>query len=267
MKLITIFEQIELDELQGISFDARVWSQPIRDAIKISKNTPNPVINGKDYPKEYKTFPIDFIHFKIDENYRNGAEYKEHESGYDNNKQYHVYFIFGDIANDSAINHELKHAFEDFMRMSKGHQGLKSTKEGINLFSGDFPKFMLSQKDFQPISTLVHGLYMTSKIERSAFSDTVYDEPKFAGIIKYIRDLIEKCNAPRIMYYKEPGTLEKIWKEYKESFHIPITDKFNNYIDFIKWACDEINYKGNITLKKLQKVKYLGQMSQKKRGK
>jgi hypothetical protein len=38
-------------------------------------------------------------------------------------------------------------------------------------------------------------------------------------------------------------------------------------MDFIKWACDEINYKGNITLKKLRKVKYNSLQMKKEGGK
>jgi len=285
MKLFTLAEEV-LNELQGISFDARVWAQIIRSYIRMSKKPkisnvdingkdldprPNEVlINGKEYPKEYKVFPIDFIHFQVNPAYGNGAEYDENKSGYDDNKQYHVYFTFGDEANFSSINHELKHAFEDFQRMSKGHQGLKTPKEAINLFSGDFNKFMMSRKDKEylyPLSTLVEGLYYTSKIERSAFSDTVYDEPTFAEIIKYIEALMQVANENYILQRNKPESLEKKWNYYKENFHIPVTDKFKNYEDFIRWACDEINYKGNITLKKLRKVKYFGQESKKEGGK
>jgi hypothetical protein len=285
MKLSTLAEEV-LNELQGISFDARVWAPIIRSYIKISKKpkvknidingkdlNPEPdevLINGKEYPKQYRVFPIDFIHFKVNPAYLNGAEYDENKSGYDENKQYHVYFTFGDEANYSSINHELKHAFEDFQRLSKGHPGLKSTKEAINLFSGDFNKFMMSRKDKEvlyPISTLVEGLYYTSKIERSAFSDTVYDEPTFAEIIKYIKMLMQVANPTDILQRNKPDMLGKKWDYYKQNYHIPVTDKFKTYEDFIRWACDEINYKGNITLKKLRKVQYFGQEHKKEGGK
>ena len=146
MKLITIFEEIELNELQGVSFDARVWTPILRSYIKISKNSINPVINGRDHLKEYKVFPIDYIHFQVDEKYGDGAMYDENKSGYDGNDQYHAYFIFGDHADYSSLNHELKHAFEDFKRMSKGRTPIRQTKEVIDYFSGDFDKLMLSPR-------------------------------------------------------------------------------------------------------------------------
>ena len=123
-----------------------------------------------------------------------------------------------------------------------------------------------SREFLQPISTLIEGLYYTSKIERSAYSDTVYDEPKYAEIINYIKLIVEYSNASKILGRK-PEVLEEKWRKYKESFHIPVTDKFKNYEDFIRWASDEINYKGNITLKKLNKVRYLGQQNIKKGNK
>ena len=267
MKLFEIAEEA-LDELQGISFDARVWFPIIRNAIKISKNTPNPVIDGKTHPSEYKVFPIDYIHFDVKPEYGTGAGYDENKSGYEND-EYHVYLAFGTGATDSAINHELKHAFEDFKKISKGRPSAKYSKEGINLFSGDFEKFMLSHSSreyFAPISTIMEGLYYTSKLERSAFSDTVYDEPIYADVIKTIIILMEYCNESYIFYKYKPEVLEEKWVKYKENFHIPVTDKFGNYKDFIKWGCDEVNYKGNITLKKLRKIQYMGQQHKKEGG-
>lgn len=272
MKLITIFEEIELDELQGVSFDARAWTPVLRSTIKISKNSFNPVIKGREYPKEYKSFPIDYLHFQVDPRYENGAMYDENKSGYDKNDQYHVYFVFGDQANQSSLNHELKHAFEDFKRMSKGRTPLRQTKEVINYFSGDFDKLMLSPRSmehFEPFAFLITGLYYTSKIERSAYSETVYDEPVFAGVIKTIKGILREANSSYILFqHSRPSDfLEKKWAEFKENYHIPITDRFTNYEDFIKWSCNTIQYQGIKTIKKLQKVQYYGKESKKEGGK
>lgn len=268
MNLFLLAEEA-LDELHGISLDARVWGPVLRNAIKLSKNTKEPIIKGKDYPKQYNVFPIDYIHFNVDERYGNGAGYDEKKSGYQGN-EYHVHFVFGPYASDSSVNHELRHSFEDFKRISKGRPAIQHGKEAINLFSGDFENLMMSQRSkeyLHPISTLVEGLYYTSKLERSAFAETVFDNPATTEIIKYISLLIQTANASLILHKNAPEHLEKKWKEFRENFHIPITDKFNNYEDFIRWACDEINYKGNITLKKLRKVKYNSLQIKKEGGK
>jgi hypothetical protein len=268
MKLFILAEEV-LDELHGISLDARVWAPVLRNAIKISKNTKNPIITGKDYPKEYNAFPIDYIHFNVDERYGNGAGYDEKKSGYQGN-EYHAYFLFGPYANDSSINHELRHAFEDFKKISKGHPAMQYGKEAINLFSGDFERLMISHSSreyLRPVSTLIEGLYYTSKIERSGFAETVFDNAARTEIISTIKQLVQYANISKIYYEYPPEKIEKKWKEFKEIFHIPVTDKFKNYGDFIKWACDEINYKGNITLKKLRKVKYNSIQIKKEGGK
>lgn len=269
-KKITLYEQVELNELQGVSSDARIWNGIIRNHIKLGKNSPTITIDGHSYPKEYKVFPVDQFNISVKPEFNDGAAYDENKSGYDENKKYHVYLVMGPYANDSSINHELRHSYEDFMRMSKGNPGLSKSKEGILLFSGDFERFMTSPSSREyltPISTLLEGLYYTSKIERSAFSDSVYDAPSTTRIIEKITILMKYCNASDILNKIPPETLEKKWKQYKESFHIPISDKFNNYEDFIRWGCDEIQYKGNKTLKKLRNVQYHSQQIKKEESK
>jgi len=261
MKLFTIAKNI-LNETQGISLNSRAWTRIIHNGIKLSKNSPNPVINGESYPNEYKLFPLDFIHFTVNPQYGGGGVYDENKSGYDENGKYRTYFTFGSNISDSGINHELKHAYEDFMRRSKGHPGLNKTKEAINLFSGDFERFMTSLRDqqyFRPIGTFIYGLYFTSKLEKSAYSDTVFDDDSnHEGIIGTIEKTMKNC-VPR----KESDKIEKLWVEFKERFHIPVTDKFNKFEDFQNWASNEIQYKGSRVLKKLRKVKYYSQQSKK----
>lgn len=267
MKLVQI-----LNELQGISFDARAWTPIITNAIKLSKNSQSPTIIGKNYPKQYQQFPLDYIHFVVDENFGNGAGYDEKKSGYQNNGEYHVYFAFGPYADVSAINHELKHAFEDFMRISKNSTPLRSTKEANDLFGSGFEEFMMSPgaKDyFFPITFLIEGLYYTSKIERSAFSDSVYDYPEKNGMYEmYIRKLVRFARPDNVLAnISEPHAFNEKWIKFNETYPINAVKKFKNYEDFIRWACDEINYKGNKTLKKLGKIRYFSTHHNKEGGK
>jgi len=53
----------------------------------------------------------------------------------------------------------------------------------------------------------------------------------------------------------------------KKNYRVPIFDKFNNYESFIKWATDEIKYKGEKSLKKLRKVEFYREQNKKKGNK
>lgn len=264
MKVSTIFKQIlreqaELKELFGVSFEARIWNSIIRSQLRLgntyiknNKPLPDLTIHGKDYPKQYQVFPIDILHIYINPKYVNGAAYDENKSGYDENKQYHVYLHFGPSANESAINHELRHSYEDFMRMSQGGTPMKNTKEGMLIFGGDFEKFYMQGRGKEPFHSLLMGLYLTSKIERSGYSETVYDND--APAIEMIKSSIK--NADYASHWTYPEILKSRWDEIKKEYRVPIFDKFNDYESFIKWAVDEIQYKGEKSLKKLQKVKF-----------
>jgi hypothetical protein len=268
MKLSTLIEQSELSELQGISFEARIWNKIIRNHIKIGKNSPVIRINGREYPKEYKVFPVDEFNIVVSSQYGSGAAYDENKSGYDNDKKYVVYLLMGPFANDSSINHELKHAYEDFMRQSKGATRLSNTKEGKMLFSGDFEKIVLDrpERQYGPFFALLMGLYYTSKIERAAYAETVYDIPADTPEIQYhnstiIDYIVSVLRINDYSYIKtnfdDPEELNNMWNELKKKYKIPIFEKFNDPESFIKWATDEIKYKGEKTLKKLRNVKYL----------
>jgi hypothetical protein len=276
MKLLTLAEEV-INELQGISFDARIWNPVVKSQIRLGnsylkskKPVPEFKIYGKDYPKEYKVFPIDEMSIKIDEKYNDGGIYDEDISGYDNNKIYRVYFTFGPLAMDSTINHELRHAYEDYMKLFKGRPATKESKECSTLFGKEFERFMTMGKStanyFHAFYHLIVGLYYTSKIETSGFAETIYDEPSI-GVISTIKSLIRYSNAEEIKKSLKPEELLKRWIQLKENYKIPILQRFKNYEDFIKWACDEINYKGNKTLKKLLKVKYLSQQRKKEGSK
>lgn len=280
MKISTLFEEIlsnlseetEINELHGISFDARVWTPVIKSRLRLAntyikngKEVPDLTIIGREYPKEYKSFPIDQLKAVVNPEYINGAAYDEQNSGYDQNRNYVVHMVFGPYADDSAVNHELRHAYEDFMRNSKGSKSIKQTKEATLLFTGDFEKLMMtSGKPYEPYHSLFRGLYFTSKIERSAYSDTVYDDNM--PVIKIIDDIIKKSNIEDILKIN-PKMLEINWNRFKSSFKIPILDKFNDYMSFLRWVTDEIQYKGKISLKKLRKVQFHREQNKKEGGK
>jgi hypothetical protein len=272
-----LIEQVEIKELFGVSFDARVWNSVVKSQIRLGntyiKNKQDPpifVINGKEYPKEYKIFPIDILTIKINPDWDIGGHYDEQTNGYDNNRNYRVDFTFGTEANDGTINHELRHAYEDYMKISKGRPGAKESKEVTTVFGKEFEKFMTSAKNikeyFGPFYILILGLYYTSKIERSGFAETIYDVPTIR-LIDDIEWYVKYSNAERIRTKHKPEILLKKWNDLKENYKIPFLTKFKDYDSFISWACDEIQYKGRKTLKKLRTVKFHSQQSKKEGAK
>ena len=259
MKLSLIAEGI-LNELHNVSFESRVWTSIMINHARLGKNSTDIVIKCSDYPKEFRVFPMDWINITIKPDYPT-ASYDEQKSGYDNKGEYHAYFVFGPgHMQESAVHHELRHAYEDFMRMSKGHPGLSKSKEGRELFSGDFEKFMLSGGNYGPFNNIMTGLYYTSKIERSGYSETVYDGGNMAP---YIQRAISDNSLSNIQRKYKPEHMEIWWNKLKQEYRIPIFDKFKDYLSFIKWASDEIRYKGERSLKRLRNVAYRRDMNKK----
>jgi hypothetical protein len=267
-----LFEQAELKELFGVSFDARAWSPIINSQVKLAvsylrqkKPIPDLTIRGREYPAQYKSFPVDMLHIYINMNYEDGAAYDEKQSGYDENKQYHIYLHFGPRANTSSINHELRHAYEDFMRASRGAPQMKNTKEGTYLFGGDFEEFLMNGRQYEPFWSLIYGLYVTSKIERSGYAETVYDNDDDRQVINTIRHIIKisKLSLDLSQSFKSEE-YEHVWRTIKQNYRLPVMDKFTDKNKFIEWASNEIEYKGEKTIKKLLKVKFHSQQNKRK---
>ena len=268
MKLSLLAKEI-LNELHNVSFDSRVWTsimlkQTRSAAEMVDKKEKYINIRCSDYPNEFRVFPMDWINITIRPGYPT-ASYDEQKSGYDNNGEYQSYFVFGPgHVQESAIHHELRHAYEDFMRMSKGEPGLTKSKEGRELFSGDFENFMLSGKTYGPFNKIMTGLYYTSKIERSGYSETVYDGGYDSGdVTQHIKWAFTNSSLSNIQREYKPKDLEIWWNELKKIYRIPIFDKFKDYLSFIKWAEDEIRYKGERSLKRLRNVGYRRDMNKK----
>ena len=74
-------------------------------------------IEGKYFPEAYKDFSVDKWIIKNS----NRIEYDHRESGYDKDGNYLVYLNMPLYSvGGSALNHEIKHAFDDWNRISRG---------------------------------------------------------------------------------------------------------------------------------------------------
>jgi len=60
-----------------------------------------------------------------------------------------------------------------------------------------------------------------------------------------------------IPYKENNRTLQRDWVDLKNKVKIPILDKFDDYMSFIKWADDYIQIRAKKIYRKLIKVRYL----------
>lgn len=245
-------------ELSHVSDVVRQWSNHIYKILKESdRNLKTVTIRGDVDPELYDVFSVDFFVIKIDDKmHRYGGAYDENASGYKNGK-YYVYLILGSFMFDKfVLNHELRHAYEDYKRRSKGRPGLGNSKEGVLLFSGDFSDLFLNSVDhrFAYFKEVLKGLYFTSKIEESAYSETVYDDLPIIGQIKQLMN-VDYVNYWKKMYSQKE--FERNWIDFKSEFNIPILNRFKDYESFLIWSNMTIKNRGNRILKKFLKINYL----------
>ena len=258
MKLIITEEQYnrlggELTEVQGISYNARAWGYVIDREIKKNGGKGGQLkIICKEHPDAYKQFPVDEIRIEFTNN-ATGASYNETDSGYYFGKEYILFFKFSRFsAPIDVINHELKHAYEDYMRKSKKLNPLSHTKEG-QYMTGGFYELITDNapRIFTSFKPVFMGLYYTSKIERSAYSEQATTDR--SDIIETLKKIINTDYQKFYTYMYEP---ENVWIRFKEFMKSPILDKFKTCKDFFVWADRVIKRNGEKTLKKLMKVKY-----------
>lgn len=257
MELEKLFEEL-LKEVQGISSEVRLWSPILAHLVRKAKQNVF-TVDGKNFNVAYDKFPVDVFHITLTTVM---TAYDENKSGYNDNGEYVVYFYISTMADTqtvkSNLDHELRHAFEDYKRQSSGTHGLSQTREGIDFFSGDFEKLMTAKdtRQFFPFDKILMGLYLTSKLEESAYSETVRDnELRIIDMVK------QQLNAQYPLLLETlPKLIERNWKNLKENINIPIFNKFNDPKSCIMWADNYIKKRGDKVLKKLMKIKYLKTM-------
>ncbi len=243
MKLENIYTDLVI-ETSGIAHQARAWSNFLSDIVLKSK-TNKIELDGWRYPDLYKSFPIDKFYITRTENV---GSYDETKSGYDENGDYAIYLMIpGRKGAENVLDHELRHAFDDFNRLSRGKPGLVNSTEAKLLFSGDFENLFLGRikGDFEPFMSILRALYYTSKIEQNAYTETVFGGNEH--IIDRLKEISQKDY--RDILKLDPKKLEIRWNNLHYNVHIPIIQKFNNYTDFVNWTSNRIERRSNECLK------------------
>jgi hypothetical protein len=138
----------DLNESAGISFPVRKWSDIIYNEIMSNpQEKTRLIIDGYDYPEAFEEFQVDY--FVIDY-HPTITGYGHDYSGYDDDGNYIVVFYIQPVLVQgghkfnlkTALNHELKHAYQDYKRITKGYPSIDDTKESKTLYTGDFIAYL-----------------------------------------------------------------------------------------------------------------------------
>ncbi len=214
-------------------------------------------IEGKDFPEAYKDFSVDKWIIRSS----NRIEYDHRESGYDKDGNYLVYlnmplYSVGGL----ALNHEVKHAFDDWNRISKGAQPIRSSWEIKNIYTPDFEKLILgdSHKFGNVLSRIIKKYYMGSKLEVPAYLESEFDNPTMTNYKAVAKDMI---NFKVSDYLNNDGNLmgplQKNWSDLIGNYDIPFFKKFPDVLEFLKYTQKHFNKRGEYILKKINKMLYL----------
>jgi hypothetical protein len=235
-----------ITEVAGISDNSRAFTNIIYNHLRPNGGGLNwddvVHIKGEDYPDAYEKFPIKNIIVQLT---RDINKYDEEKSSLS-----HIYlFISGKLSEGkmkSVINHELKHAYEDFMMKLKGGS-LSNTTEVKKLFTNDFYE-KLKTGPRTAIWNIFYLFYILSKVEQSAFLENIYDNENIfdSHLPIFINGFLQK---PINIDDKEWETLKK-----KD---IPILKKFKTKEEFGTFAKKEIEKRWEKFRRKINKMGYL----------
>lgn len=212
------------------------------------------VVLGKKYPELYKKFSVDKWVFKDS----GRIEYDHWHSGYDNEGNYVVYFnvpIQGLSMN--AFIHEIKHAYDDWNRMSHGGKPIRDTWEIKNIYTPDFEKLVLGGNSKYPqLGPLIRYFYLGSKLETPAYLENEYD----TTAINYEEVARKMKNFDPKNYFDKEGRpargLEQEFLEMKK-LDIPVFKKYENVTDFLNWVKKYFNKRGEDIFRRIAKMKYV----------
>jgi hypothetical protein len=214
-------------------------------------------INGKDFPDAYEDFKVD----KWVITPSNRIEYDHWKSGYDESGDYVVYLnmMLSSVGGSSLI-HEVKHAYDDWNRMSRGAQPIRAGWEIKNIYTPDFERLVLgaSAKLSPMLSPIIRYYYLGSKLETPAYLENEYDSSQFGSY----RD-----TAKKMMNFKASNFLDKdgnparglqdSWTYLINNYDIPFFRKFKQVVDFLNYTEKHFNKRGRDILRRIDKMSYV----------
>jgi hypothetical protein len=246
-----------INEVAGISFESRKWADIIYNEIMSNpEEKTRLIIDGYDYPEVFDQFPIDYI---VIDYYDRITGYGQEHSGYDQDGNYVVLLYVqpmlvqgqGGYSLKSALNHEMKHAWEDYNRISRGKPNIEQTKESKELYTRDFILLMSDNNVVGPIKDVLKYFYYLSKLETSPYMENVYDKnPAYENMVRQI-------STKDFESFKERFDLDINWHLINTAYDIPFVKKFKSPRDFIDYSAKELRKRATKVLKKINKMKYI----------
>jgi ACT domain-containing protein len=248
-----------IKESAGISFEVREWSDILYYLLgNLSESEPRLIVDGQDYPEQYEKFSVDY--FVLDFNdWTNG--YLDQTSGYDKDVNYVVHIMLLNRFRDhqymrTILNHELKHAYQDWQRQRKGYPGIGKSKESQDMYTDDFVKVVKDRIDVgQFYKEVLKYYYLLSDLELDAFMENVYDR----DVINDYKKMINKVKDVDIFkeaYYEDQDELEKNWDTLK-SLNLPFIKKYKDYTSFLSQSSKYFKKRSEEILRKLNKMEYV----------
>lgn len=215
-------------------------------------------INGKDFPDAYKDFKVD--KWVITNSGR--IEYDHWKSGYDNEGNYVVYLNMPMSAiGGSALVHEIKHAYDDWNRMSKGAPPIRAGWEIKNIYTPDFEKLVLGggYKLSPMLNPIIRYYYLGSKLESPAYLENEYDNSGLGGDYRGTAKKMMNFKASNFLNKKgEPAKgLQESWTKLITEYDIPFFRKFKNVVDFLNYTEKHFNKRGRNIMKRIDKMRYV----------
>lgn len=246
-----------INEVAGISFEARKWAEIIyNEIISNPEEKTRLIIDGYDYPEVFNSFPIDYV---VVDFYDRLTGYGQEHSGYDKDGNYVVLLYVqpklvsgqGGYSLQSALNHEMKHAWEDYNRLSKGLPSIEQTKESQELYNRDYILMLSDQNVRGPIKEILKYYYYLSNLEKSAYLENVYDQnPAYERVV---RDIASKDFES----FKDRFDLDVNWHLMNTAYNIPFLKKFKSPREFIDYSAEELRSRALKMIKKINKMRYV----------
>lgn len=210
------------------------------------------IVDGKKYPEQYKKFSVDKWVMKSS----NRIEYDHWHSGYDEEGNYIVYLNIPITSmSQGAFIHEIKHAYDDWNRMSHGGKPIRDSWEIKNIYTPDFEKLVLGGSSRYPqLGPLIRYFYLGSKLETPAYLENEYDNAMvdYEGVGRKLK------NFTIDSYFNKKGEPAKgLEEEFKElqKLNIPLFKKYNNVTDFLNWVKKYFNERGEDIYRRVIKMK------------
>ncbi len=215
------------------------------------------IIEGTQYPEAYENFKVD--KWVITNSGR--IEYDHWKSGYDEDRNYVVYLNMpmGSIGG-SMLVHEIKHAYDDWNRISKGYPAIRDSWEIKNIYTKDFEKLVLggSFKLHNMLHPIIRYYYLGSKLESPAYLENEYDNASFTNYRDVAKKLMNFKASNFINKKGEPAKgLQESWTNLLIDYNIPFFRKYPNVLDFIRVTEKYFNKRGRDILRRIDKMRYV----------